>query len=193
MSHHLSNRILLYSGDSVYTPEQLNQVLKSGGVIDPTHMYVSTLDNDIKKFNTISEDEIKVIDDIESNDVPKGLPFWDIPEQYQKLDIKKYLYSQLLQQGESEEFNFSNEDINNRIDRIESEYELFERSGLTQSLNAVKYIVDSLSDMNIVWGTGRGSSCASYILYLLGLHDVDSVEYEIDINEFFRNETDGDN
>jgi DNA polymerase III alpha subunit len=39
---------------------------------------------------------------------------------------------------------------------------------------------------NIVWGVGRGSSCSSYLLYLLGLHEVDVVKYDVDISDFIR-------
>jgi DNA polymerase III alpha subunit len=39
---------------------------------------------------------------------------------------------------------------------------------------------------NIVWGVGRGSSVASYVLYLLGVHKVDSIKYGLDIREFLK-------
>jgi DNA polymerase III alpha subunit len=39
---------------------------------------------------------------------------------------------------------------------------------------------------NIIWGVGRGSSVASYVLYLLEVHRVDSMYYNLDIREFLR-------
>jgi DNA polymerase III alpha subunit len=39
---------------------------------------------------------------------------------------------------------------------------------------------------NIVWGVGRGSSVSSYILYLIGVHKVNSILYKLDINDFLR-------
>jgi DNA polymerase III alpha subunit len=48
------------------------------------------------------------------------------------------------------------------------------------------YIIDTMRKNNIVWGVGRGSSVASYILYLLGVHKVDSVKYNLHIEEFLK-------
>jgi DNA polymerase III alpha subunit len=39
---------------------------------------------------------------------------------------------------------------------------------------------------NIVWGVGRGSSVASYVLYLIGVHKIDSLYYNLDVEEFLR-------
>jgi DNA polymerase III alpha subunit len=39
---------------------------------------------------------------------------------------------------------------------------------------------------NVVWGVGRGSSVASYVLYLLGVHKIDSLKYNLDIHEFLK-------
>jgi DNA polymerase-3 subunit alpha len=72
------------------------------------------------------------------------------------------------------------------IDRIVNEFEMFKSRGLLDVLKTVIYIVDTFEKNDIVWGTGRGSSCASYILYILGLHEVDSVKYDLDIHEFFK-------
>jgi DNA polymerase III alpha subunit len=53
------------------------------------------------------------------------------------------------------------------------------------------YIIDTLRKNNIVWGVGRGSSVASYVLFLLGVHRVDSVKYDIPLNEFFKGDNNG--
>jgi DNA polymerase III alpha subunit len=50
----------------------------------------------------------------------------------------------------------------------------------------MKYIVDTLRKNQIVWGVGRGSSVASYALYLIGVHKIDSVKYDLPIGEFFK-------
>jgi len=39
---------------------------------------------------------------------------------------------------------------------------------------------------NIVWGVGRGSSVASYVLFLLGVHKIDSMYYELSVDEFLK-------
>jgi DNA polymerase III alpha subunit len=55
-------------------------------------------------------------------------------------------------------------------------------------LRAMKYVVDTLRSNNIVWGVGRGSSVASYVLFIIGVHKIDSVKYKLPINEFFKGE-----
>jgi DNA polymerase III alpha subunit len=53
-------------------------------------------------------------------------------------------------------------------------------------LKYIKYLVDTMREHKIVWGVGRGSSVASYALYLIGVHKIDSVKYGLDINEFLK-------
>jgi DNA polymerase III alpha subunit len=47
-------------------------------------------------------------------------------------------------------------------------------------------MVTVCKENNIVLGVGRGSSVASYVLYLLGVHRVDSLKYDLDIKEFLK-------
>ena len=53
-------------------------------------------------------------------------------------------------------------------------------------LSYLKYLVDTMRENNIVWGVGRGSSVASYVLYLIGIHKIDSIKYNLDIHEFLK-------
>jgi DNA polymerase III alpha subunit len=76
-------------------------------------------------------------------------------------------------------------------DRVSQELELFISNGMYDVLHVMKYIVDTLRANNIVWGVGRGSSVASYVLHLIGVHKVDSIKYNIPIEEFFKGETNG--
>jgi len=46
--------------------------------------------------------------------------------------------------------------------------------------------VDVMHDNRVIWGVGRGSSVASYVLYLLGVHRIDSMYYDLDAGEFLR-------
>jgi DNA polymerase III alpha subunit len=50
----------------------------------------------------------------------------------------------------------------------------------------LKYLVDTLRENKVVWGVGRGSSVASYVLYLIGIHKIDSIKYDLDITEFLK-------
>jgi DNA polymerase III alpha subunit len=39
---------------------------------------------------------------------------------------------------------------------------------------------------NILWGVGRGSSVASFVLYLIGIHRINSLFYNLPIEEFLK-------
>jgi len=101
---------------------------------------------------------------------------WLIPKEYQKMDIEEFLVNQCPKQN---------------YDRLIIELELYRAHDMLMVLKCMKFIVDTLRKNNIVWGVGRGSSVASYVLYLIGVHKIDSVKYEIPIEEFFKGEQNG--
>jgi DNA polymerase III alpha subunit len=73
-----------------------------------------------------------------------------------------------------------------QTDRVSEELEAFIEHGMLDLLFVLKYIVDTLRANNVVWGVGRGSSVASYVLYLIGVHRIDSLKYNLDWQEFLR-------
>ena len=50
----------------------------------------------------------------------------------------------------------------------------------------LKYLVDTMTQNQVIWGVGRGSSVASYVLYKLEVHRIDSLHYNLDVTEFLR-------
>jgi DNA polymerase III alpha subunit len=76
-------------------------------------------------------------------------------------------------------------------DRVSQELELYIKHGMYDVLHVMKYIVDTLRANNILWGVGRGSSVASYVLFLIGIHKVDSIKYNLPIEEFFKGDNNG--
>jgi DNA polymerase III alpha subunit len=101
---------------------------------------------------------------------------WFIPSEYQNMDIEEFLVTQCPEQN---------------YDRLVKELELFRQNDMISVLKTMKYIVDTLRANNIVWGVGRGSSVASYVLHLIGIHKIDSVKYNLPIDEFFKGEQNG--
>lgn len=97
---------------------------------------------------------------------------WNIPDEYLSIDVEKYL----LERCNSEQ----------EVERVLLELNEFNKRGLGVVLNLMIYLVDHFRENNIVWGVGRGSSAASYCLYLIGINRVNSLEYELDIKEFFK-------
>ena len=70
--------------------------------------------------------------------------------------------------------------------RVEEELALYKARNLYPILQLMIYIVDMMRKNNLVWGVGRGSSVASYVLYLIGIHKIDSIKYNLDIEEFLK-------
>lgn len=96
---------------------------------------------------------------------------WFIPEEYKKMDIEEFLVNRCPKEN---------------YQRLLEELQLYKSHNMIPVLLTIKYIVDTLRKNNIVWGVGRGSSVASYVLFLIGIHKVDSVKYKLPINEFFK-------
>jgi DNA polymerase III alpha subunit len=101
---------------------------------------------------------------------------WFIPNEYKLLDIEEFLVTQCP------EHNYP---------RLIEELALFKQNNMIPVLKTMKYVVDTLRANNIVWGVGRGSSVSSYVLYLIGIHKIDSVKYALPIDEFFKGEQNG--
>lgn len=98
---------------------------------------------------------------------------WFVPKDYFP-NLVEWLYDQCETQEQR--------------DRVMEELELYIKNNMYEVLHVMKYIVDTLREHKIVWGVGRGSSVASYILYLIGVHKIDSIKYSIPIEEFFKGE-----
>ena len=99
---------------------------------------------------------------------------WFIPYEYKTMDILDWLY----QQCPTSEIR----------ERVVEELRLFAKHDMIPMLKTMKYVVDTLRANNVVWGVGRGSSVASYVLFIIGVHKIDSVKYKLPINEFFKGE-----
>jgi DNA polymerase III alpha subunit len=97
---------------------------------------------------------------------------WRMPKEYKDLDIAKHILA--LCQEEHE------------LQRVGQELLLYQERNLFDLLRYLKYLVDILRKNNIVWGVGRGSSVASYVLFLLGIHKINSLYYNLDIEEFLK-------
>ena len=98
---------------------------------------------------------------------------WNMPEEYRTMDIEAWV----REQGPPWDPQHS---------RIEEELAEYRARNMLDLLRWLKYFVDNCSKNNVVWGIGRGSSVASYVLYLIGVHNIDSIKYNLDWREFLR-------
>jgi hypothetical protein len=97
---------------------------------------------------------------------------WHMPAEYKQLDIAEHILG--LCASESE------------LQRCGEELLLYQERDLFDLLRYLKYLVDVMTNNCVIWGVGRGSSVASYILYKLGVHRIDSLYYKLDCREFLR-------
>lgn len=97
---------------------------------------------------------------------------WHMPSEYRDFDIAKWC----LDQCENQE----------QLQRTGKELLMFQERELMDLLKFLKYFVETLRENNVVWGVGRGSSVSSYVLYLIGVHKIDSIYYDLDVEDFLR-------
>jgi DNA polymerase III alpha subunit len=97
---------------------------------------------------------------------------WHMPDEYQQIDIAEHILSLCTTQEQ--------------LQRCGTELLLYQERNLFDLLRYLKYLVDVMKQHNIIWGVGRGSSVSSYVLYLLEVHKIDSIYYNLDVAEFLR-------
>jgi len=97
---------------------------------------------------------------------------WYMPQEYQDLDIAQHILGLCTTDAE--------------LQRVGEELLLYQERDLFPLLRYLKYFVDTMRANGVVWGLGRGSSVASYVLYLLGVHKINSMYYDLDIKEFLK-------
>ena len=97
---------------------------------------------------------------------------WFMPSEYKTMDIAQWIMDQCSTDAE--------------LQRVGQELLLYQERDLFPLLCYLKYFVDTMRKNNVVWGLGRGSSVASYVLYLIGVHKINSLYYDLPIEEFLK-------
>lgn len=97
---------------------------------------------------------------------------WYMPTDYLEMDIAKWVLEQCKNDSE--------------LQRAGQELLLFQERDMFDLLKYLKYLVDTMRKHNIVWGVGRGSSVSSFVLYLIGIHKINSLYYDLSIEEFLK-------
>ena len=161
-------------GQQIYSENDLCDIILS----DPT-----------KKLNNVFTEEIINLDQDIVNDLPKLIKYsdpklsvtefdemnqsnWYLPNEYKEFDIAKWVLDQCSSPEE--------------LQRAGSELLLFQEKNMFILLKYLKYLVDTMRKLNIVWGVGRGSSVASFVLFLIGVHKINSLYYDLPIEEFIK-------
>jgi DNA polymerase III alpha subunit len=164
-------------GEPIVNCNDLMELVYQGYDIDK----VRVNDDRVEKYNSIVKDlaldwpDIKKLNhiDISVQDYDRALQSdWYMPENYKNIDIEKHIKD--LAKNENEKI------------RVEQELILYKKFGLLDVLKFLVYLISTMRENDIVWGVGRGSSVSSYVLYLLGVHKVDSIKYGLDVTDFLK-------
>jgi len=162
-----------------FSNRDLIDMIYSGNV-EKCHVVLCDQNDDVDKFNTAMQAQgMSLLQKYIPLDVDEKTfdgvcqSEWFMPDAYKELDVVAHLYS--LCEGDDKRFH-----------RVNEELAEFQRREMFDLLRYMIYLVDFMRENDIVWGVGRGSSVASYVLYLIGVHRIDSVKYDLDWREFLR-------
>ena len=164
-------------GFPVFTSQDIFNIIYQGNSDKIFELFVQPND-EISQFNSISENKLSEytlteLTDDEISQVDVALQEqWFMPEKYKNMDMLDYLEKKCT--------------TVQQLDRMRLEFEEYQTRDMILLLKFMVYLVDTMAEHNVVWGVGRGSSVASYILYLIGIHRIDSLKYNLDFYEFMR-------
>lgn len=178
-SHNLRDRTLWVDGSTSIHSATLSKMLLRQDAIDLSKIYVKEINNEVKNFNKLTGFNLSIktkVDDFSTG--------FTIPDEYKRIDLKAHIFNLLY--DETSRYQYTESEIDERIERVFSEYEKIRELNLEMLFKTMIFLIDLMNENKVVWGVGRGSSCASYILYLMDLHKVDPVKYGIDHLDFFR-------
>lgn len=138
---------------------------------------------------TLTKTQITFADILDLNNIPELLLYresnlsveefdnlsqnnYHMPLEYKTFDIAKYVLEQCKNDSE--------------LQRAGQELLMYQERNMFDLLRYLKYLVDIMKKNNIIYGVGRGSSVASFVLYLIGIHRINSLYYDLDIKEFLK-------
>jgi len=151
------------------------------GKIDKMHQVLCDKNDDTAQFNqSVKDTEIGNLLkfyqalDVEQEEFDTALQSeWFMPNSYKNFDIEQYIESICPDNADAKT-------------RIKEELDAFKSKNMITVLKFMHFLVSYMRENEMVWGVGRGSSVASYVLFLLGVHKVDSIQYGLDWREFIR-------
>lgn len=159
-------------GEIVFDENDLCDLLYRDGSIPECSLVSSVqIDSELVEqvLNTVPETDLAIpVEQFDKNNQSN----WYMPDEYKNLDIAEHLLDLC--------------DTDAQLQRVGHELLLYQERNLFDLLRYLKYLVDTMKANQIIWGVGRGSSVASYVLYLLEVHRIDSMYYDLDAEEFLR-------
>jgi DNA polymerase III alpha subunit len=154
------------SGQSIFDDNDIFELLYTNE-LDILEKIIAESSQDVERLEFFSN--LKIQNSSQSN--LENQKEWLIPEEYKTFDIEGFLVDVCPKEN---------------YQRLIEELQEYRARNMLDLLRWLKYFVDVSKKHNIVWGVGRGSSVASYILFLIGVHKIDSVKYNLNWKEFLR-------
>lgn len=146
----------------------------------------------ISHLNVVFDDEIELFRKYQSELIPDTVTFLDAPEEKLTFDefhqqcADEWIFPKIYQQIDVLNWLLLKCKTEKEINRVKEEYALYEERDLIMLLRLFIFLVDYMREKKFLWGVGRGSSVSSYILYLIGIHRVDSIKYNLDIKDYLK-------
>ena len=163
-------------GDVIFSEEDVIDLLYTDPAFDISKLYF----HDIEKYSNSLRElgiDLPVINTAPKREKPElfdkaNCEHWHMPDRYYQINVLEWLLDKC--QNDEEKI------------RVQMEYDLFEKKDFIRVLQFLIYFIDTLRANTIVWGVGRGSSVASFCLFLIGVHKINPLLYNLDITEFLR-------
>jgi len=168
----LSDRYITTAGEVVFTYNGLLQLARDGRDF---HNYLVEFNEYTSVYNRFGTNKLK---EFTETDVDAEFTYdWNTPEPFASDDIESKCAIRLS------ELKLDNEIY---INRLSFELIEIEKRHMTDLIRHLLYMINHFITNDVVWGVGRGSSCASLVLFLLGINKIDPIKYDIPVSEFLR-------
>ena len=146
------------------------------------------------KLTNLKDLTVDYTEDIEQLESTAGFTFQRFNEQLDSISIEDFdqaLQSDWFMPPEYRDFDVEEWCIQKcttpeQVARVEAEMDAYKERNMIPLLQWTKHFVDTCNENGIVWGVGRGSSVASFVLFLIGLQLIDSVKFNLDWQELLR-------
>jgi DNA polymerase III alpha subunit len=163
-------------GDVIFSEEDVIDLLDTDPDFDISKLYFDSIDKYSESLKELGID-LPVINTVPKRSSPtefdkQNCDNWHMPDKYYQINVLQWLLDKC--QNDEEKM------------RVQMEYDLFEKKNFIRVLQFLIYFVDTLRTNHMVWGVGRGSSVASFCLFLIGIHKINPMLYNLDITEFLR-------
>jgi DNA polymerase III alpha subunit len=163
-------------GDVIFSEEDAIDLLYNNPDFDISKLYFDDINRYTQSLKQLGIDLPVINTAPKRNNIAEfdkaNCEKWHMPDKYYQINVLQWLLDKC--QNDQEKL------------RVQLEYDLFEKKDFTRVLQFLIYFVDTLRANNIVWGVGRGSSVASFCLFLIGVHKINPLLYNLDITEFLR-------